>query len=175
MGHVERNDPLKRKGPNSPQVLKYEFAYEKLKDAKNVVDLGCGLGYGLKIFKDHGMDIVGVDYSDAALKEAYIRYPGMYLLHDLNNVSIHGFEGAVCLETVCQLDNPQEFINNLTVKYLVISAPLDPNPNDGYIYRKHSLSEEQFKGLFKDGWEIKDELRQSYGVVYLTLYVEKTI
>lgn len=173
MKHLERNDPLKTKGLNCPQALKYEFAYNKLKDRNNIIDLGCGLGYGIQIFKNHGIDIVGVDYSNKALREAYAEYPGMYLQHDLNNISIHGFDGAICLETVCQLDNPQEFINNLTVKYLIISAPIDPNVNDGYFYRKHNFSEKQFKDLFKNGWDIKDELRQSYGVIYLTLYVKK--
>ena len=172
MPHVERNDPYHKSGENTPQVKKYKFAAERLNKAYPVVDLGCGLGYGVKILSDVGFMVVGVDYSLEALKTAYNRYSGLYMYQDLNKMAIYGFKSAICLETICHLDNPQEFVNSLTVDYLVVSAPIDPNPNDGYIYRKHNLSEKEFKGLFND-WEILDELEQNYGTKYLTIYLKR--
>jgi SAM-dependent methyltransferase len=168
----ERNDPYAGHGEDAPQVRKYKFAAEKLNKEFPVVDLGCGLGYGVKILSNAGFVVVGVDYSAEALKTAYTRYSGLYILHDLNNMSIYGFKSAVCLETICHLDNPQKFVDSLTVDELVISAPIDPNPNDGYIYRKHNLSEQQFKDLFKE-WDIVDELELNYGTKYLTIYLTR--
>jgi len=173
MAHVERNDPYQKRGISAPQAQRYLFAAKMLDKFNTVADLGCGYGYGVKILTDNGFDIIGMDYSDDAIDTAYDRYGGRYIKVDLNDLSLRGFKNAVCLETLCHLQNPAVFLDLTSVEQLVVSAPIDPDPNDGYIYRKHNYSEKEFLNLFKDKWQIIEELRQTYGVTYLTLFARR--
>ncbi len=169
MPHVERNDALKEK--NSKALQRYQFAIECLGKGKEIVDYGCGLGYGCHMLREAGNNVVGFDKSEEAIAYANKKYPGTYSVMDIEEQKIYGFEIGVCLEVLCHLKNPQKFIDNLEVKELVISAPISPNPLDGYVYRLHNLSELQFKNMFKN-WKIIKEFRQKR---YLVLYVKKIL
>ena len=48
MTHVERNDPYSKHN-GCPQAEKYRFAAGCLMSSKSIIELGCGLGYGVKI------------------------------------------------------------------------------------------------------------------------------
>lgn len=166
----ERNDALKR--GNRIAVERYEFAIKCLGAPRTVVDLGCGMGYGCHLLRRAGHQVCGLDYSVPAIKYAEENYPGDYMLQNLVEDGVeYEDEAAVCLEVLCHLKNPQEFVGRIKSKYLVISAPIDPNPQDGYVYRLHNLSEQQFKDMFKD-WIVLDEFRQKQ---YLTLFLEKKV
>jgi len=165
--HRERNDALKEK--NKIALQRYQFAVKCLGKGKEIVDIGCGLGYGSHMLRKAGNNVVGFDKSEEAIAYANKHYPGVYTIMDVEEQKIYGFDIGVCLECLCHLKNPKKFIDSLEVKELVISAPIDPNPNDGYIFRLHNLSEKQFKRLL-NGWKIINELRQKK---YLTLYLKK--
>lgn len=69
---------------------------------------------------------------------------------------------------MCHLKDPKSFIDNkIKAKELIISAPINPNPNDGYTYRLHNLSEQQFKDLFKDWCIIKEYRQRGYLILFL--------
>lgn len=168
--HVERNDALKDN--NKIALQRYWFAAECLGSHKMIIDLACGMGYGSYILRSAGNEVIGVDYSEEALDYARHNYPGIYFVFDLEKETLPDlpkFDAGVCLEALCHLKDPQKFIDNLKVKELVISAPIDPDPNDGYFYRLHHLSEQKLKELLR-GWEIIKELRQKK---YLTIYCKK--
>lgn len=168
MPHEERNDALKDN--NKIALQRYNFAIECFKDRKrDIVDLGSGLGYGCKMLRDAGHTVMGVDNSEEAIEYARKEYPGNYLVVDLNTTIPTLRETGVCFEVLCHLKYPQEFIDALMVKELVISAPILANKNDGYFYRLHTINENEFKNLFKD-WRIIKEFRQK---IYLTLYLKK--
>lgn len=164
----ERNDALRR--GIKIAVKRYQFAIECLKGRRLILDLACGMGYGSHLLREAGLTVIGIDNSLEAIKYARENYPGDYELADLEkDFYFFNADAAVCLEALCHLKNPQAFIDKLRINELVISAPMNPNPNDGYIYRLHSLSEQQFKDLLKD-WNIIKEFRQRN---YLTLYCKK--
>ncbi len=173
MGHVERNDSLKRR--YGVAVRRYDFAIKCLISRKvpaSVIDLGCGMGYGCHLMRKAGFDVMGIDNSQEAIDYAKETYPGNYEVRDLEKMDKEfskNYQVAVCLEVLCHLKDPQKFIDNLDVKDLIISAPIDPNQNDGYPWRLHNLSEEQFKGMLKD-WKIIDEVLEKR---YLTIYAIK--
>jgi SAM-dependent methyltransferase len=166
----EQNDALKR---NIKVALeRYQFTIECLKEKKMVIDLGCGFGYGCYLLRKAGHEVIGVDISEKAIEYARANYPGIYFVFDLEKEklpNLHKFDVGVCLEVLCHLKDPQKFIDSLPFDELIISAPIDPNPRDGYFYRLHSLSELQFKELLKD-WKILKEFRQKK---YLTVYCKK--
>lgn len=168
MAHEERNDGLKRK--NRIALQRYKFAIECLGEPSSVMDLGCGMGYGTHMITEAGHKVTGWDYSEDAIKYANENYKGIFNVKNLEG-NIFSDQKAVCLETLCHLKDPQKFIDNIYAKELIVSAPIDPNPNDGYTFRLHNFSEEQFKGLFKN-WTILKELRQDK---YLVIHLKNNI
>ena len=49
-----------------------------------VLDLGCGLGHDCEAMRQHGIEAIGVDYSDVGIKWARKRYPeNTFLCEDL--------------------------------------------------------------------------------------------
>jgi len=168
----ERNDALV-KGIKLG-LNRYKFAVKCLGEPCRVADLGTGMGYGTEMMQKAGHETVGFDYSQEAIDYARRDHPGEYVVTNFNDLDpklggFDSFDAATCMETLCHLKNPKEFISKLMVKRLIISAPIDPPKDDGYIWRLHSLSEDEFKGMF-EGWEIIDEYRQSH---YLALYLKK--
>jgi SAM-dependent methyltransferase len=171
----ERNDALKdnNKGP----VRRYEFAAKCLSGPlRTMVDAACGMGYGSKILGEFGHRILGLDKSPEAIKYAEENYgkPGIsFYVCDLEAEPLPQCDAVVCLETLCHLKDPQKFIDGLPGKELVISAPVNPNPNDGYFYRLHHLSPERFREMLHD-WEIIDEYFQgNLASKYLTIYAKR--
>lgn len=163
----ERNDALKRK--NRVAVERYEFAVDCLGTGKSIVDLGSGMGYGSYLLSLAGNSVVGIEKSIEAVEYAKVNYTGDFIVDDLENMKLGDFDAGVCLEVLCHLVDPQKFIDKLKFNELVISAPIDPDPNDGYYYRLHNLSEQRFKDMFKD-WSIVNEFKQKK---YLTLHCKK--
>lgn len=168
MAHEEQNDALSKQ--NKIALERYYFAIKCLDDKrKRVADIACGMGYGTYLLKKAGHKVVGFDKSIEAIKYAEKTYPANYILLNVENFKAPSFDVVVCLETLCHLQEPKKFINNLLAKELIISAPIDPDPNDGYHYRFHNLSENEFKKMFDD-WQTVEELRQKK---YLTLHLKK--
>lgn len=164
----EQNDALQRK--NKIALERYRFAIECLGTyPKKVVDLGCGMGYGAHMLREAGHTVVGIDKSKEAIAYAKKNYPGRYMVGDLENAMVDGFDAGVCLEMLCHMEEPEKFIYRIGMKELVVSAPIDPNPDDGYFYRLHNLSETEFKNMFI-GYKIVRELRQKK---YLALHLIK--
>jgi len=174
MAIEERNDALKR-GAKIP-LARYEFADRVLPKDILVGDIGCGTGYGRTIL-ENGRDVVGLD-KPKVVEQARIDYPGEYLEIDLDDKDIASYEfaAAVCLETLLHLKEPEKFLSKLECKHLVISAPIDTDPDDGYIYRLHNVSEDQFKKMLIGKWIIKDELWQHCGEKenYLVIYAKSS-
>ena len=168
MPHEEQNDALKQN--NKIAIERYKFAIKCLGNEKKVVaDVACGMGYGSHLLRQAGHDVIGIDKSDEAIDYARVNYPGNYFVWDIEMKCSFNVDVIVCLETLCHIQDPQKFIDELEVKELIVSAPINPNPNDGYKYRLHNLSEAQFRDILKE-WEILSEFRQKK---YLTLYCKK--
>jgi len=169
MRHEEQNDALVRK--NRIALERYKFAIDCLKNRiRYIIDSGCGMGYGVNLLKREGHHVLGVDHSKQALSYARNNYNSFYCQWNLETINLpKDFDTVVCLEVLCHLKEPQKFIDRIENKELIISAPIDPSPNDGYIYRLHNLSEVDFRNLLKN-WRIIKEFRQKN---YLTIYCEK--
>ena len=171
MPHEEQNDALKRN--NKIAIERYKFAIECFKEHKKVIaDLGCGMGYGTQLLKDAGHIVEGFDNNEDAIEYARKNYPGVYNIEDLEEKPFYNFDAGVCLEALCHLKDPKKFIDNNNIKEMVVSAPIDPNPDDGYFYRLHNFSEKQFKNLFKD-WEIVNEKWQGNKQKYLIIHIKR--
>ena len=168
---MERNDAIKQN--NNIAIQRYQFAADCIGGTRNVLEIGCGLGYGSSILKGLFNTVTGIDKSTEAIEYAKANYPmAEYKVVDVENdeFDYFAFDVAIFFETLCHLKNPQKFIDKIKTKELVISAPRDRNPNDGYKWRLHNLSEQQFRDMLKD-WDILRELNQKDK--YLVLYCKK--
>lgn len=74
--HRERADSLLE--GNKIAINRYKFAIDCLKDRpRNIIDLGCGLGYGCHMLRQNGHVVMGVDNSKESFEYARSEYPGM--------------------------------------------------------------------------------------------------
>lgn len=172
---VEQRDYLAENVKNP--LVRYRFAIDHIK-GKRVVDLGCGFGYGVYLLSEAGFNVIGFDKSVDAIRYARAHYPNQYVCLDIEDVSgdaeFAHVDATVCIETLCHLKDPQKFLDNIKTNELVVSAPIDPNPNDGYKYRLHSLSKDDFIKMVERNWVIKDSLDNHFGGQdYLVLYATK--
>jgi SAM-dependent methyltransferase len=56
-------------------------------DGKKVLDMGCGYGTTTNYLKEKGIDAIGIDYDETAIKEAQTRFPrGNYLFANAENL-----------------------------------------------------------------------------------------
>lgn len=169
--HEERNDAIKQN--NKLAIQRYKFAAECVCGSKKILDVACGMGYGTSILKGINNIIAGIDKSKEAIEYAKINYPmAEYKVVDVekDEFDYSVFDAVVCLEVLSHLERPREFINKLKVKELVISSPINPNPNDGYKYRLHNLNEFLLREMLKD-WDILKVLSQKDK--YLVLYCKR--
>jgi len=168
----EQNDALKAE--NRIALKRYEFAIKCLdrRTNKKIVDIGCGMGYGCQMLRDAGYkNVVGIDDNNTALLYANENYPGTYINRNIEDTEILGYDIGICLEVLCHLHKPGKFLDSLELEELIISAAIDPDPNDGYFYRIHNLSEKHFMGLLqKGGWLISDVLDQKK---YMTIHATR--
>lgn len=168
--HEERNDGLRRNIKIA--VQRYQFAIECLHgNPKRVLDLACGYGYGCHMLRQDGHSVIGYDISHESIEYANANYPGEYAVADVEDKLFIPKDTVVCLEGLLHFKNPQAFIDKLQSKEIIISAAINTNPSDGYVYRLHNLTEQEFRDMFKE-WQIIKELKQRS---YLSLYCKKKI
>jgi SAM-dependent methyltransferase len=59
-------------------------------DVQKVMELGCGLGHYTKKIADLGVDVIGVDVSETAVKKAMLNYPGCnFIVGDILDFEIY--------------------------------------------------------------------------------------
>lgn len=91
-------------------LVRYEFAVPRMKDA-DVIDLGCGCGYGAKLLATQGArSVVGVDLSVEAVEYAKKHYQEPNLAFQVMDVTAldypdNYFTGAVCFEVLEHVQN----------------------------------------------------------------------
>jgi SAM-dependent methyltransferase len=172
MAAEERNDAL-AKGYKEP-VARYEWAADWLCNSHNdlelVADVACGFGYGTSILGTilENIEVIGFDIGLEAIEYARRQYPGWpYVVANVEANTFEGFDAVVCLEALSHFDQPVAWLRELSVKHLIISAPMIPSKKI-YPYRRHDIPIEEFQRMVSDRWKIIDKLNQRDR--YLTLY-----
>jgi SAM-dependent methyltransferase len=138
-------------------VERYEFAARKLRDAKSILDIACGVGYGSRLLKDSlpAALVTGVDYSADAIEYANDRYalPGLtFRVADGMTFDDGPFDAVVSLETIEHLPDPQPFIQRVTTRLLrpggifIGSVPVTPSM-DANPHHLHDFTARSFRKL----------------------------
>ena len=114
---VDRNMPL--------HTARYAWALTACEE-KDVVDLGCGVGYGTVILSSFARSVIGVDVSAEAIAEAGTLYPGIdYRVADLITGDLPEGEVGVCFEVLEHLERPENALERFFQAYprLLVSFP----------------------------------------------------
>lgn len=154
MGHdektnPERFDPREEAGRliESEHRARYRWA-ARLVSGKAVLDVACGVGYGLEMYVEAGAAAVtGVDVDPAAVAQAQSRHGKVatVLEGDLRELPLEddGFDVVTCFETIEHVDGAEAGIAELrrVLKpegILVISSP---NPDVYVGHNEHHVHE----------------------------------
>lgn len=132
-----------RHGEISVVFSRHKFAYDYVQQFvgnKTVIDIGCGTGYGCKIFAEKAQFIYGIDYHEEAITYCKKHYPApniKYIQMDANAIQFgRQFDLAVSFQVIEHMPNLAIFISQLkqVVKpngMIFITTPNVKRPNRG--------------------------------------------
>lgn len=92
-------------GRGSGQLGWYQFA-AKIAEGKTVLDVGCGLGEGLKILQNSSKDALGIDL-DERLASDQIEIKSIDEVHD------SAFDVVVCIDVIEHVEEDVQFLEHL--------------------------------------------------------------
>ena len=134
--HDERFDPEERIGEliGAEHLARYLWA-SQIADGKDVLDAGCGVGYGSRILAEAGGHVTGVDASDDAIAES-IRRAGDLAEFRVADVTMlpfapHSFDAVVCFEVIEHLGNREAALDELKRVLRPGGVAIVSSPNRG--------------------------------------------
>jgi len=109
--------------PETPDVptfqhhlARYEFLLPMIQKSDEILETGCGAGYGSRMLSERARSVVAIDYSPAALDYARSRYGAPNLKYLLMNCHRLGFAAGsfdlvVSFEVFEHLEEPQDYLS----------------------------------------------------------------
>lgn len=93
---------------------RYEFAIQNIRD-RDVIDIGCGEGYGSYMMIGAAKSVVGVDISKRAIEHAKEMYESTNLHYKVADVAKlpfdeNKFTAGVCFEVIEHIENPGDLL-----------------------------------------------------------------
>lgn len=164
---------------HAEHVARYRFFSEYAKD-KNVLDAGCGFGYGSVILSNNAKKVVGIDKSIQTLKHSTEKYYSGNINYAASDVTCTPFENKTfdtiyAFEVIEHIKNDDDFLSEMTrlLKddgYIFISTPnkklsgyLDGVVNK-FHFREYELDEfrEKLNCYFSDVQIYSERYSKSY-------------
>lgn len=109
--------------PETPDVptfqnhlARYEFLLPRVRPTDEILETGCGAGYGAHMLSERVRSVVAIDYSHSALSYARERFHAPNLTHLLMNChrlafSNESFDLVVSFEVFEHLEEPEVYLN----------------------------------------------------------------
>lgn len=118
-------------GADFPHVARYLLARGFVNKNDLVLDSACGYGYGSYLISQNAKGVVGVDHREDCIDFAKANYASKKT--SFNQIDLEKeasklpeVDVTISIETIEHLENPQDFLDNLTVKTrktIIISSP----------------------------------------------------
>jgi len=144
---------------------RYEWAAAKIGEADDLLDLGCGVGYGTSLLSERARLVVGFERSAEALafaRKFYGRPNILWRQMDLDNESLppmeQTYDAATAFEIIEHLAYPKPMLASIPAQRLFASVPNEAvipySPESAPFHQRHYTSE-QFGELLKEcGWHV---------------------
>lgn len=153
-------------GIREDHVARYQFAVDqicKLNITGQVLDVGCGVGYGsMKISADCCLDVMGIDIDQETIDYAAEHYSSvktMFVLADMVDIDQSPFEVMAMFEIIEHSSEAPGFLARASkqCKYLFGSVPNEdivPFSRGGYNteHYRHYTPDEILQELENAGW-----------------------
>jgi len=163
---TERVDPLKDNLSTSVR-LGHLFRYNLAKRYclnKDILDIGCGYGYGSWLLSKQARRVVGIDSSDEVIVEARKRYRNenlTFYVMDALDIDILGkFDLVTCFEVIEHLNNPLPLVDKIFFLLREGGRVIASTPNSKYTksnpYHLQSFTTKEFCNLFLSRFEINN-------------------
>ena len=145
---------------------RYKFAAEFLQQREDpdVLDVGCGVGYGSYIMSDFAKQITCYDISTEARAywELHYQKPNVeFVTQDIRECDFeNAADVAVSFEFIEHVENPRPILSDLSFKarYLLCSVPNEVrrpyNPEDFPHHYRHYTPKAFRKLLKNNGWNV---------------------
>ncbi|KAF5083925.1 Trans-aconitate 2-methyltransferase [anaerobic digester metagenome] len=120
-----------------PRWLKKKISDNKM----SICDLGCGMGEGTYLLKKYFKDseVMGVDFSNYAIKEAKKKYVNAsFICSDISKIERH-YDVVVSSHTLEHFEDPNKVLNdiiNLADKFFILIIPFQ----EENLYKEHFYS-----------------------------------
>jgi SAM-dependent methyltransferase len=173
---------IKRVVPWDPQpelvsehVARYRFAAE-LTVGRQVLDLGCGVGYGAEIFTHAGATSVAVDIAADAVAAEKARYEApeiRFMVADCRELPLQrsSVDCAVAFEVLEHVENSEDLLREAhrvlrSDELLIVSTPNrltynEHRPEEPNLFHVRELDRNEFRGLLAntfDGIAVYDQV-----------------
>lgn len=151
-------------GIRADHVARYKWAAELLPKNSNVLDYGCGIGYGSNILASCGHVVSAYDIDAEAIDyaEKHYTHPGAFFFNNVDSVLNDGdrYDAAIAFEVIEHIEDPATLLKQLRKQAKVLLASV-PNEevfawnNHAYHYRHYTRT--QFNALLKEcGWHVTE-------------------
>jgi len=152
-------------GEVSVVFSRHPFTYQYVRqfvNGKDVLDIGCGTGYGSHILAEHARSVLGLDYDQDAIDYCRTHYRAQNIIFqhaDAATLSIKNkFDVAVSFQVIEHMHHVEDFIDRIksAVKqngFIIITTPNVKTTNrirNDNPFHCHEMSYEQFDHLISD-------------------------
>lgn len=145
----------------------YEYARQFVED-KIVLDVGCGEGGGTNLLADKAKKIIGVDYSDVAIKKARENYTSPtieFICQDINRLKFENesFDIVLAFQLIEHLKKPDILLSSIKCWLKPEGIFIFSTPN-----RKASIVQHPYHFREYDKEELKSLLKKYFSQVDLS-------
>ncbi|CAN5425831.1 hypothetical protein BH09PAT4_BH09PAT4_03110 [soil metagenome] len=125
---------------------------------KRVLDVASGTGYGSQLLAGHARSVIGVDYSEGAIRYAEQHYGAKnlkYFVDDAERLEVvkdKSVDVVISMETIEHLKNPEKFVKQVKRVLVpggtfVVSTPNDDEYREGNDFHLHEFTFGELKKL----------------------------